>query len=428
MQSSQLLPLGSLLLSFATPLAQADALHDQASALFKPIPEQVTELRGQPISEQQRELGKKLFFDPRLSRSHVLSCNTCHNVGTGGADNVPTSVGHGWQKGPRNSPTVFNAVFNAAQFWDGRAKDLGEQAKGPIQNSVEMHSTPQLVEQTLGSIPEYVDAFRKAFPKAGKPVSFDNMALAIEAYEATLVTPDSPFDLYLKGDDKALDAQQKKGLKAFMDSGCSACHNGINLGGQAYFPFGLVKKPDASVLPSGDKGRFAVTKTQSDEYVFRAAPLRNVALTAPYFHSGQVWELKDAVAIMGNALLWSNLNGHFDRVFSPDKEHEEMTDKTTDTTKNRRTFDPAFKLQVARMVREQGVSVSQVCREMKLTESVVRRWVHQLDDESAGRPGIGKPLTAEQQRIRELEAEVRRLKSDNELLKKASAFFAREIK
>lgn len=284
MQSSQLLPLGSLLLSFATPLAQADALHDQASALFKPIPEQVTELRGQPISEQQRELGKKLFFDPRLSRSHVLSCNTCHNVGTGGADNVPTSVGHGWQKGPRNSPTVFNAVFNAAQFWDGRAKDLGEQAKGPIQNSVEMHSTPQLVEQTLGSIPEYVDAFRKAFPKAGKPVSFDNMALAIEAYEATLVTPDSPFDLYLKGDDKALDAQQKKGLKAFMDSGCSACHNGINLGGQAYFPFGLVKKPDASVLPSGDKGRFAVTKTQSDEYVFRAAPLRNVALTAPYFH------------------------------------------------------------------------------------------------------------------------------------------------
>lgn len=296
MQSSQLLPLGSLLLSFATPLAQADALHDQASALFKPIPEQVTELRGQPISEQQRELGKKLFFDPRLSRSHVLSCNTCHNVGTGGADNVPTSVGHGWQKGPRNSPTVFNAVFNAAQFWDGRAKDLGEQAKGPIQNSVEMHSTPQLVEQTLGSIPEYVDAFRKAFPKAGKPVSFDNMALAIEAYEATLVTPDSPFDLYLKGDDKALDAQQKKGLKAFMDSGCSACHNGINLGGQAYFPFGLVKKPDASVLPSGDKGRFAVTKTQSDEYVFRAAPLRNVALTAPYFHSGQVWELKDAVA------------------------------------------------------------------------------------------------------------------------------------
>lgn len=114
--------------------------------------------------------------------------------------------------------------------------------------------------------------------------------------------------------------------------------------------------------------------------------------------------------------------------FPPDKEHEEVTDKTTDTTKNRRTFDPAFKLQVARMVREQGVSVSQVCREMKLTESVVRRWVHQLDDESAGRPGIGKPLTAEQQRIRELEAEVRRLKSDNELLKKASAFFAREIK
>ncbi|HBP0337699.1 TPA: RNA 3'-terminal phosphate cyclase [Pseudomonas aeruginosa] len=154
---------------------------------------------------------------------------------------------------------------------------------------------------------EHICATFCAFGQAGKPVSFDNMALAIEAYEATLVTPDSPFDLYLKGDDKALDAQQKKGLKAFMDSGCSACHNGINLGGQAYFPFGLVKKPDASVLPSGDKGRFAVTKTQSDEYVFRAAPLRNVALTAPYFHSGQVWELKDAVAIMGNAQLGKQL-------------------------------------------------------------------------------------------------------------------------
>lgn len=180
MQSSQLLPLGSLLLSFATPLAQADALHDQASALFKPIPEQVTELRGQPISEQQRELGKKLFFDPRLSRSHVLSCNTCHNVGTGGADNVPTSVGHGWQKGPRNSPTVFNAVFNAAQFWDGRAKDLGSRPR--VRSRTASRCTvPRSWSNRPWAAPEYVDAFRKAFPKAGKPVSFDNMALAIEA-------------------------------------------------------------------------------------------------------------------------------------------------------------------------------------------------------------------------------------------------------
>ena len=135
-------------------------------------------------------------------------------------------------------------MFNAAQFWDGRARTWGA-GQGPIQNSVEIQY-PQLVEQTLGSIRNTWTPSARPSPQAGKPVSFDNMALAIEAYEATLVTPDSPFDLYLQGDDKALDAQQKKGLKAFMDSGCSACHNGINLGGQAYFPFGLVKKPDAS--------------------------------------------------------------------------------------------------------------------------------------------------------------------------------------
>ena len=159
-----------------------------------------------------------------------------------------------------------------------------------------MHSTPQLVEQTLGSIPEYVDAFRKAF-LAGKPVSFDNMALAIEAYEATLVTPDSPFDLYLKGDDKALDAQQKKGLKAFMDSGCSACHNGIN---RAARPTSVRPGEEARRQRAAQRRQGPLRRDQDPErrVRFRAAPLRNVALTAPYFHSGQVWELKDAVAIM----------------------------------------------------------------------------------------------------------------------------------
>ncbi len=285
--------------------------------MFKPIPEQVTQRHGQ-LDPNQGELGRQLFFEPRLSRSHVISCNTCHNVGTGGADNVPTSVGHGWQKGARNSPTVFNAVFNVAQFWDGRAKDLGEQAKGPIQNRVEMHNSPKNVEATLRSMPEYVASFEKAFPGEKQAVSFDNMALALQAFEATLMTPDSPFDLYLKGDENALDAKEKKGLQTFMSAGCSGCHNGINLGGQAYFPFGLVKKPDGKILPSGDQGRFEVTKTQNDEYVFRAAPLRNVALTAPYFHSGQVWDLEDAVAIMGNAQLGKQLDaGRSRRTSSP---------------------------------------------------------------------------------------------------------------
>ena len=297
------LALGGLLLAASSTAAHADALRDQANAIFKPIPEQAAGLDAAQV-----ELGRQLFFEPRLSASHVISCNTCHNIGTGGADNVPASSGHAWQKGARNSPTVFNAVFNVAQFWDGRAKDLEEQAKGPVQNPVEMHNTPKNVEAALKSMPEYVAAFEKAFPGDKQAVSFDNMARALQAFESTLITPDSRFDQYLKGDDKALDAKEKKGLQAFMSAGCISCHNGVNLGGQAYFPFGLVKKPDASILPSGDKGRFAVTKTQNDEYVFRAAPLRNVALTAPYFHSGQVWDLEEAVTIMGTAQLGKQLD------------------------------------------------------------------------------------------------------------------------
>ncbi|MFC3608746.1 cytochrome-c peroxidase [Stutzerimonas tarimensis] len=300
-----------LLLGSALLVAQganADALRDRANAIFKPIPEKVTEVRGQQVSEDQARLGHQLWFDPRLSRSHVISCNTCHNLSIGGSDNVTTSIGHGWQKGPRNSPTVLNAVFNAAQFWDGRAKDLQEQAKGPVQASVEMNNSPERVVQTLKSIPQYAEAFAQAFPNDKDPVSFDNMAYALEAFEVGLITPNAPFDRYLAGDDAALDEQQKKGLALFMDTGCTACHNGVNLGGQNYFPFGVVKRPGADILPESDKGRFAVTNTASDEYVFRAAPLRNVALTPPYFHSGEVWELEQAVAIMGDSQLGRELN------------------------------------------------------------------------------------------------------------------------
>ncbi|MCQ4309752.1 cytochrome-c peroxidase [Pseudomonas stutzeri] len=297
--------LGGLLLIAGT--ANADELRDRANAIFQPIPDKVTEVRGQTINEDQAILGHKLWFDPRLSSSHVISCNTCHNLSIGGSDNVTTSIGHGWQKGPRNSPTVLNAVFNAAQFWDGRAKDLQEQAKGPVQASVEMNSTPERVETTLQSIPEYVAEFTKAFPNDKDPVSFDNMAYALEAFEISLTTPNSPFDRFLKGDDNALDAQQKEGLALFMDAGCIACHNGVNVGGQSYFPFGVIKKPGAEILPEDDKGRFAVTNTAADEYVFRAAPLRNIALTPPYFHSGEVWDLEQAVAIMGDSQLGRQL-------------------------------------------------------------------------------------------------------------------------
>ncbi|WP_305080629.1 cytochrome-c peroxidase [Pusillimonas sp. MFBS29] len=284
-----------------------DQLRETARQLFKPIPEMEVVIKEKNLSSEQIELGKWLFFEPRLSRSQIITCNTCHSVGTGGADNISTSIGHGWQAGPRNSPTVLNAVFNVAQFWDGRAKDLAEQAKGPVQASVEMNATPEYVEETLRSIPEYVEFFGRAFPNEQDPVSFDNMAKAIEAFESTLVTPNSRFDQYLAGK-PTLNASELNGLGLFINKGCVACHSGINLGGQGYFPFGVIKKPGADILPPGDKGRFTVTNTASDEYVFRAGPLRNIALTAPYFHTGEVWDLEQAVAIMGSSQLGHELN------------------------------------------------------------------------------------------------------------------------
>lgn len=286
----------------------ADDLQARAKALFKPIPAKAPVLKGNPATPVKIDLGEKLFFDPRLSKSQLISCNTCHNMGLGGADLQETSTGHGWQKGPRNSPTVFNSVYNTAQFWDGRAKDLAEQAKGPVQASVEMNSTPELVEKTLNSMPEYVKLFKKSFPGEKNPVTFDNMAKAIEVFEATLNTPDAPFDLYLKGNRKAIDTKQAKGLELFIDKGCVACHSGVNLGGTGYYPFGVVAKPAENILPLSDKGRFGVTNTSNDEYVFRSPSLRNVAITGPYFHSGVVWSLKEAVTVMGSAQFGIQLN------------------------------------------------------------------------------------------------------------------------
>ncbi len=170
-----------------------------------------------------------------------------------------------------------------------------------------MANTPENVVVTLNSMPEYVDMFRAAFDGEKEPVTFDNMARAIESFEATLITP-APFDAYLNGDETALTDEQKAGLALFMDKGCAACHSGVNVGGHGYYPFGLVEKPGADILPVGDKGRFKVTETVSDEYVFRAAPLRNVTVTAPYFHSGKVWDLKVAVQIMAESQLGEELS------------------------------------------------------------------------------------------------------------------------
>ncbi|MBC7283360.1 cytochrome-c peroxidase [Hoeflea sp.] len=292
--------------AFAADQTPAE-LRKSALELFKPLPSTTPSVHNNPITPEKIDLGKALFFDPRISASGVFSCNSCHNVGTGGDDNLETSIGHGWQKGPRNSPTVFNAVFNIAQFWDGRAEDLAAQAKGPVQAGVEMANTPGQVVATLKSMPDYVNRFNASFPDEEDPTTFDNFAKAIEAFEATLITP-APFDAFLNGDDAAMTEEQQKGLALFMDKGCSSCHAGVNLGGEGYYPFGLIEKPGAAVLPENDKGRFAVTQTADDSYVFRAAPLRNVSVTAPYFHSGKVWDLKQAVGIMGVSQLGEEIN------------------------------------------------------------------------------------------------------------------------
>jgi cytochrome c peroxidase len=285
--------------------ALANDLREAALDMFKPLPSTVPAVADNPITPAKIELGKMLYFDPRLSASGVFSCYSCHNLATGGDDNLETSIGHGWQKGPRNAPTVLNSVLNEAQFWDGRAADLAEQAKGPIQAGVEMANTPANVVATLKSMPGYVAAFDTAF-EGGEAVSFDNMAKAIEAFEATLLTP-APFDAWLNGDDAALSEVELAGLELFMDKGCASCHSGVNVGGHGYYPFGLIEKPGGDVLPEGDKGRFAVTETVDDEYVFRASPLRNIADTAPYFHSGKVWDLKVAVQIMAESQLGEEL-------------------------------------------------------------------------------------------------------------------------
>ena len=285
------------------PDSQLTAARKQFSA----IPATPPALSNNPATPAKVALGKMLFFDPRLSASHAISCNSCHNIGLGGVDGESTSLGHRWQHGGRNAPTVLNSVFNKAQFWDGRAKDLEQQAGGPMVNPVEMASPQAHVAEQLKSIPGYRDPFAKAFPGETDPISLTNVQKAIAVFEATLITPNAPFDRFLKGQTDALTPRQKEGLSLFMDKGCSACHNGVNVGGGMYAPFGVVEKPGTDLLPPGDTGRFTVTNTASDKYVYKVPTLRNIALTAPYFHTGKSWDLRQAVSVMGTSQLGTQL-------------------------------------------------------------------------------------------------------------------------
>jgi cytochrome c peroxidase len=276
--------------------------HSQVSnnykIFFKILPSTPPIPKYNPMTRAKILLGKMLYYDPRLSRSKVISCNTCHNLALGGDDNRPVSIGDHWRHGTRNAPTVFNAAFLKVQFWDGRAKDLEEQAKGPLTAHAEMNSSPKLIVRRLKRIPGYVKLFKKAFPHYKNPITFENVVKAIAAFERTLITPYSPFDRYLAGDENALTPIQKKGLKLFVKIGCVSCHRGPVLSDGRFHKFKINK----------DKGRYLVTKNPEDMYKFRTAQLRNVALTAPYFHDGSVWSLRQAVKIMAKKMLNKDLS------------------------------------------------------------------------------------------------------------------------
>ncbi|MBL8201407.1 MAG: c-type cytochrome [Chromatiales bacterium] len=280
------------------PAHAADDLLATARARFQPIPLRAPALPGNPATPAKLELGRMLYFDPRVSASRPGSCNSCHNVGLGGADGGETAIGHSWQKGGRNVPTAYNAVFNTARFWDGRAQDLDDEAGGQAFNPVELALPRDQLNAQLAAIPGYLAAFRAAFPGESAPVTLANAQKAIAVFQATLITPNAPFDRYLRGDAYALNAAQKDGLRLFISKGCAECHDGMNLGGTRYAPFGILERPGADVLPRTDKGRFMVTDTVGDQYVFKVPQLRNIALTAPYFHSGRAWDLAQAVAVM----------------------------------------------------------------------------------------------------------------------------------
>lgn len=260
-------------------------------------------------SNAKTTLGKALYFDPRLSKSGVISCNSCHNLASYGVDNLPTSPGHKWTFGNRNSPTSLNATFHFAQFWDGRAADLEEQAKGPILNPVEM-ATPHegFVLHRLSSIPQYVDWFKQAFPNDSNPLSYHNVACAIASFERTLLTP-SRFDEFMKGDGDALNEQEKQGMQTFINTGCNTCHMGVAMGGNMYQKFG-VTKPYWELTGSKvkDEGRSVVSKNEGEKYYFKVPSLRNIDKTYPYFHDGSVWELKQAIAIMSELQLGKKLS------------------------------------------------------------------------------------------------------------------------
>jgi len=287
------------LTAIAVAIAAIAALASPARAdLLEPLPAVAPIPADNTMTVEKVELGKMLFFDPRLSGSNWISCATCHNPVMAFTDRIPRALGHAMSEGPRNTPTVLNAAYIGVQFWDGRAATLEEQALGPIQAGVEMNQSLDKAVDNIKAVPEYVGMFKTVFG-GDDPVNAQNLAKAIAAFERTLVTPNSPFDRYMRGDVYAMTDDAKAGLELFKAKGCVACHNGPAFTNSN---FHRIKVPGST-----DLGRYNVTKEESDKYLFRTPTLRNVELTGPYFNNGSVTTLDGAVRVMGREALSKEL-------------------------------------------------------------------------------------------------------------------------
>jgi cytochrome c peroxidase len=276
----------------------ADALSDSYLAMFRPLPTEAPAPDNE-LTEAKINLGRMLYYETRISKGGKMSCNSCHMLDKYGQDNLPFSPGHEGKLGGRSSPSTYNAALHVAQFWDGRAPSVEEQAKGPVLNPVEMGMpSADFVVDVLKSIPGYVDAFKAAFPGEAEPINYNNFGKAVGAFERKLVTP-SRWDEFLKGKKDALTSEEAKGYETFAKAGCATCHNGPAIGGAMYQKLGLVKAwPDLK-----DAGRMEATKQESDKHFFKVPSLRNITETGPYLHDGSVKSLEDMVSKMAEHQL-----------------------------------------------------------------------------------------------------------------------------
>lgn len=288
-----------------------------SAAGWEPLPSSVPAPADNPTTPEKVALGKMLYHDPRISSTGSVACASCHSVMGGGTDNRSVSMGVHGKTGRRNAPTVWNAAFQSAQFWDGRSPNLEDQAKGPVTNPVEMGMKDWgATVKRLRAIPGYKEPFARVFG-GDDPVTDDNAAKAIAAYERTLITPDSPYDRYVKGNKAALNAQQLRGMQSFEKTGCTTCHSGPAFNGVSGFPAaqGVFRKfptfTDSAYVEkyglTADQGRYETTKRPEDRHMWRVPTLRNLGETAPYFHNGAVKSLDEAVRVMAKTQLNKDL-------------------------------------------------------------------------------------------------------------------------